>query len=219
MPPSPPSPRAFLAAVAALACYLAGLGWAGAAIVAALPDYAHATTPMATLAVRGLPGAVWFNAAMVATGSLAAAASASLRGRLAPSAPWSARIGARLLLLAALAFALQGLLPLDPDDLDGPGAALRGVAWTLWWPALALGAALLAAPQLAAGMRRTENALSVIALCVAAAGFPLAAMWSVGWMGALPDAAPYLPERLLPAVWLLWLCLLVQPYAAGDAPA
>ena len=209
-----PSRRAFPVAVAALACYLAGLGWAGVAIVAALPDYAHATTPMAALGLRGLPGAAWFNAAMVAAGALAAVAAASLRTRLAPSAPWSARIGARLLALAALAFALQGLLPLDPDDLDGPGAALRGIAWTLWWPSLALGAAWLAV-----GTRRSADSASVALLGAAAVAFPVAAPWSVGWLGALPETAPHWPERLLPAVWLLWLCLLVRPRAAGlDAP-
>lgn len=206
----PPSRRAPLAAAAALACYLAGLGYAGAAVVAALPDYSHATAPMAVLALRGLPGADWFNACVIGAGLLAAVASASLRTRLAPSAPWSARIGARLLLFAALAFALQGLLPLDPNDLDGPGAALRGIAWTIWWPALALGAGLLAI-----GTRRAPTGVSLAALCAAAVGFPLAALWSVGWVGTLPETAPHWPERLLPAAWLLWLCLLVRYRRAG----
>lgn len=210
----PPSRRAFFVAVAALACYLAGLGWAGVAIVAAIPDYAHATTPMAALALRGLPGAHGFNAAMVAAGLLAAVAAASLRTRLAPSAPWSARIGARLLVLAALAFALQGLLPLDPDDLDGPGAALRGIAWTLWWPSLAVGAALLAM-----GVRRAASTASIALIGAAAMVVPVAAPWSVGWLGALPETAPHWPERLLPALWLLWLCLLVRPQAAGRGSA
>lgn len=214
MPAPPPFPRAAIAAIAAIAAalsvYLGGLLYAGAVVGAALPGYSHAGTPMAALALRGVPGAAWFNASLVAAGVLAAFAAASLRARLAPSAPWSARIGARLLLLSALAFAAQGLLPLDPRDLDGPGAALRGTAWTIWWPTLALGAALLAF-----GTRRAGPAASTALLWAGALGFPAAALWSVGLLGPLPETAPHWPERLLPAAWMLWLCLLV--WARGAA--
>lgn len=210
MPASLPFPRVVIAAVAALSVYLGGLVYAGAVAGAALPGYSHAGTPMAALALRGVPGAVWFNASLVAAGVLAAVTASSLRARLASTAPWSARIGARLLLLSALAFAAQGLLPLDPRDLDGPGAALRGTAWTVWWPALALGAALLAL-----GTRRAGSAGSLVLLCLGAVGFPAAALWSVGLLGALPVEAPHWPERLLPAAWMLWLCLLV--WARVDA--
>ncbi len=206
------STRAALPAAAAFAVYLAGLAYAGAAITAAVPDVSHAATPMAALSLSGMPGAAWFNAAVVASGLLAAVAASALRAGFAPSAAWSARIGARLLALSALAFAVQGLLPLDPRDLDGPGAALRGMGWTMWWPALAFGAGLLAW-----GTRRTASTATRALLCSGAAGFPVAALWSVGLLGGLPAEAPHWPERLLPAAWMLWLCALAWARVGVDA--
>src|SRR3546814_9922281 len=66
-----------------------------------------------------MPHALAFNAlGFVLPGVLAALVAWRLRASLDAGAPWAARIGAWLALLSALAFAAQGLLPLDPRDLE-----------------------------------------------------------------------------------------------------
>ncbi|MGH8076861.1 MAG: DUF998 domain-containing protein, partial [Lysobacter sp.] len=57
---------------------------------------------------------------------------------------WMARLGPWLWLLSALAFAAQGLLPLDPTDLDAQSSRVHATAWTVWWIAFVPGAVLLA---------------------------------------------------------------------------
>src|SRR3546814_11263441 len=87
-------------------------------------------------------------------------------------APWAARIGAWLALLSALAFAAQGLLPLDPRDLEADASRMHATMWTLWWVALLPAAVLLAfgsrarGPSRALGAARVALALVVVLLAL-----------------------------------------------------
>lgn len=188
---------------AALAFALAALGFG-----AALAGYSHAQHPLALLGARGLPHALAFNLlGFVIPGMLAAAAAIALRTRLPADAGWSARIGARLLLLSALAFAAQGLLPLDPADLDARPARLHAVAWMLWWIAFVPGAGLLAWSALAARPRR----LAAFATHVVAAGCVLAFVWLPG-----EGIAAGIAQRIAFAAWFGWLAWAGY---AGASPA
>src|SRR3546814_8885709 len=84
-----------------------------------------------------------------------------LRASLDDGAPWAARIGAWLALLSALAFAAQGLLPLDPRDLESDASRMHATMWTLWWVALLPAAVLLAFGSRARGPYRALDAASV----------------------------------------------------------
>ncbi len=129
----------------ALAClvYLAML-------VAALvlqPDYRPMQHPPALLGAIGVPGSPWWNLmAHGACGVLGMLACWHWRERLARGAAglcW--RLAAMLLLLSALAFAAQGLLPLDLGlDLDEGPNRQHVAAWMLWWIAFTAASALAA---------------------------------------------------------------------------
>lgn len=130
--------------LAALSGTLAPLGFG-----AALEGYSQLLHPLALLGARGVPHAPAFNLiGFGATGLFAALAAMGLRGRLPADVAGSARIGARLLLLSAVAFAAQGAVALEPRDLDGPGSRWHATAWTLWWIAGSSGALLLAGGML-----------------------------------------------------------------------
>src|SRR5262245_48854967 len=112
-----------------LSRYDAGLGLLAAACSliavvafgAMLDGYSHLIHPLAWLGARGVPRATAFNLlGFVLPGALAAVVALRLRTRLPSRAGWAGRIGVALLLLSTLAFTAQGLLPLDPAELDGP---------------------------------------------------------------------------------------------------
>lgn len=125
------------AAALAAAIWLLALVGFGAAV----DGYSHTRHPVALLGATGMAHALAFNAlGFVIPGLLAAVAAIALRGRLPANAGWLVRIGAWLLLLSALAFAAQGVLPLDPADLDGRRSQWHATAWTLWWIAADAGA-------------------------------------------------------------------------------
>ena len=135
----PVSHHAGLLALSLCALSVMGFG-------AALDGYSQLQHPVALLGARGMPHAAAFNLlGFVLPGVLAAWAAVGLRGPLPGDASWAARIGARLLLLSAFAFAAQGWFPLDPDDLDGPISQWHATAWTLWWIAAGAGALSIAA--------------------------------------------------------------------------
>lgn len=125
----------------------AGLLWLAAVLGfgAMLDGYTHSQHPVALLGARGIERALAFNLfGFVLPGLLVAWAALRLRDALA-DAGWLARIGAHLLLLSALAFAAQGLVPLDPENLEAGASRLHATAWSLWWIAFLPGALMLAA--------------------------------------------------------------------------
>jgi len=120
------------------ACGLLALG-------AQLPGYSQAVHPVAMAGARGVPGAGLFNAMVfVLPGALVALVAWRLRAVLPAGAGIVSRIGVALVLLSALAFAAQGVLPLDPADPDGVATALHATAWSAWWIAFTAGGAALA---------------------------------------------------------------------------
>ncbi|MFC0678978.1 DUF998 domain-containing protein [Lysobacter korlensis] len=185
---------------------LAGLLWLVSLVGfgAALPAYSHAQHPVALAGAQGIPHALAFNVlALILPGLLAAWSTWQLRSAL-DGTGWPARIGAHLLLLSALAFAAQGLLPLDVEDLDAASSRLHATAWSLWWISFAPGALLLALRS-----RAFAVALLLVAIIVIAG----TAMLPVG-----------LAQRLGIAGWFALLALAGhwigrRSTSAADAPA
>lgn len=123
----------------AIACWLA------AVLAAPLghPGYGHATHALAMRGAPGMPWAGFFNAfAFVLPGLLLAVAAVSMRPHL-EGARWPARIGIWMLLLSGLAFAAQGVFPLDLTRPDEGDSKLHAMAWMLWWMGFVPGAALV----------------------------------------------------------------------------
>lgn len=158
------------------------------------PDFAHLRHPVALLGAIGEPRARAFNiAGFIAPGLLLASLAWRWRGG-ARAVAWRARIGLQLLMLAALAFAAQGALPLDPTDLAAPASRMHAAAWSAWWIAFAAGA-LLSSRGGAAGR---VLALLVVLLALAGARLMPAALaqrlafllWFGWWLWAA-RAAPF----------------------------
>lgn len=166
----------------ALALLLAGAG---------LPEYSHRLHPVALRGATGLPGAMPFNAAaFLLPGIALLLASHALQPTLAARG-WTARIGLTLAQLSALAFALQGALPLDARELDGDASRLHALAWMIWWIAFVPAMALLAV-----GARRSAG-FAVACLLAGALVLVLAVLAPVGaWVG--------LAQRLAFAAWFGW---------------
>lgn len=189
-----------IAAVTGNAAALAVLMSATAAVAFAAPigGYSHLHHPLALLGVAPLPHATAFNLMVfVVPGLLVAWTALRLRAALAgraagaPSTRWPARIGAQLMLISALAFAAQGLLPLDASDLDGARSGRHASAWTVWWLACAAGGVLLAT-----GLRKNWPVFAATSLF--AAVLPVFAL-------VLPQLIPAgLAQRLAFALWFAW---------------
>lgn len=157
----------------------------------AFDGYSHRTHPVALLGARGVPGAGTFNLlAFVVPGLLCVLCAWRLRQA---EGDWRQRIGSQALLLSALAFAAQGLWPLDPTDLDAPASRLHAALWMAWVLASTVGAALLAsAPAWPARMRGWAAALAfaIPVFALLGASFMPAAVaqraaylcWLVGWI-------------------------------------
>ncbi len=177
--------------VAALLFVLAVIGFG-----AGLNGYAQARHPVALLGAQGVPHALAFNLlGFVLPGLLAAIVAECLRRGLPATAGWAPRVGSQMLLLAGLAFAAMGLLPLDVDDLHGPASQLHASAWMIWVLGFVAGTLLLAV----SGLRQVHGrALGVLAL---GCGM-LAALAAFALQGVLP--AP-LAQRLAFACWAVWL--------------
>lgn len=175
-------------AVASFALALVGAG-------VSLEGYSHALHAVALPGATGVPKAFAFNLlAFVVPGVLAAVVALRRRAGLDPAAPLSARLGWTFVLLAALAFAAQGVLPLDLAEPDAGRARLHGVAWGLW--GIAFTAAALALALAALRVRRP----------LAAAGHFGAGIlvFSLAWLAA--DALPVaLAQRGAFATWFAWL--------------
>ena len=175
-------PAWIAAALFALALLAANIG---------VPEYSHAVHPVALRGTVGLPWAFGFNLlAFVLPGLLLAWAAQQLRNRLG-DAGWLARIGIVLVQLSALAFAAQGVFPLEPEDTDSTASRLHALAWMLWWIAFVPGVLLLAI-----GARRGAG----FALACLAAGLlvpVIAVLAPIGqWVG--------FAQRLAFALWFGW---------------
>lgn len=180
----------------ALVLFVAATTVAGAM----LDGYSHREHPLALLGAVGMPGALAFNVfAFVLPGLLLAVGFWTMRSALPATANWRARIGTQLAVLSALAFAAQGLFPLDPDNLGGQANALHALAWTVWWIAFAAAGALLAASAPSRGFRRATVLLLIATLALAL----------LPWPGSMAAIAP----RLAYVIWFAW-----ATYAGREAP-
>lgn len=170
-------------------------------------DYSQALHPPALLGAQQQPWALAFNLfGFVLPGVLGALVMIALRGRL-DGAPWPARIGSWLWLLSAVAFASQGLLPLDLADIDAPIGHLHASAWTLWWLAFVPGGVLLALGVRSVG--RDGRGLRVVAI-VTAMLLPLFTLYA-------PAGLPVgVSQRLGLALW--FAAVLVAGMAARRTP-
>lgn len=187
----------------------AGVGFVAALATfgAALDGYGQARHPVALLGASGVPRAAAFNLfGYVLPGLLAAFVALARRGHLPDRARASARLGWTLALLAALAFAAQGLLPLDPEAPDSGTGRLHGVAWGAWGIAFPAAAAALAFDALA-------DRRAGIALLHAAAG---TLMFAFAWLAG--DALPLaVAQRSALACWFAWLAAAAWPHAVAQA--
>lgn len=164
---------------------------------ALLEGYDHRLHPVGLLGASGIARAAAFDVlGFMLPGVLAAWLAWRWRGALPARAPLPARLGLQLALLAALAFAAQGVLPLDPSDLDARASRLHASAWMLWWIAFVSAALLLAWSAWRARPRDT----------VASALHLVAALWVPAFTAWLPGAiAPGLAQRAAFAGWFAWL--------------
>lgn len=171
-----------------------------------LPEYSHRVHPVALRGASGLPGAMLFNAgAFLLPGIALLLASRALRPALGGRG-WAARIGLTLVQLSALAFALQGALPLDASGGDAQAMRLHALVWMLWWIAFVPGGLLLAL--------RAGRGAGFAAACVAAAVLvPLLAVLAPvdAWVG--------LAQRLAFALWLGWWLLAALVLSRASASA
>jgi hypothetical protein len=197
--------------------WVGGLLFAGAVWFAAreLPGYEHARHPVGLLGVAAAPSALVFNLVAYGTAGLAVAGFAlALEAELMRRGLGRiTRLATGMLLIAGLAFAAQGLLPLDPQDLDGSlsrrHAVAHAIALLAWLPSTALFAlALWRAPALR-GM-----AWLAAAFALALGGLLVwpATLWLPGWA-----ASPGWAQRLLLLAWFLWPALLAVRLLRGDA--
>lgn len=163
---------------------------------ALLDGYVPLAHPLALLGASGIPHAPAFNLlAWILPGLLAVAMAVRLLARLpAVGARWP-RVAGQLLLLAGLAFAGMGLLPLRLDALDGPASQAHASAWMAWVLAFSAGALMLGVWRL-----RQPGARASGAVACACAG--IAAVAAFGLRGWIP--AP-LAQGLVFLVWAIWL--------------
>ncbi len=191
----------------ALASFVAGLLLANLG----LPEYSHLLHPVGLRGATGLPYAPAFNLSLfVVPGVLLAIAGQRLRGRL-PNAGWLARIGIVLVQFSAFAFAMQGVMSMDPSDMDTSMSRLHALAWMLWWIAFVPGAVLVAF-----GARR-GTAFGLVSLAAAVLVPVIAVFAPIGmWVGVA--------QRLAFAVWFGWWVFVaggasrVSPSAQGSSP-
>ena len=175
--------------LATLSFVLAVAGFGGA-----LDGYSQVLHPVALLGARDVPHARAFDAlGFVLPGALMAAVAWNLRQRMPDDAPWAARIGARLALLSALAFAAQGAFSLDPQDLEADISRVHATAWLLWWVAFVPAALLLAAGWRDARQRRQLAWVGIVATVL------------VVGVALLPDLLlPGIAQRVVFAAWFGW---------------
>ena len=193
----------------ALVIFVVSAAMFGAMFGENIGNFSHRTHPLAWLGAGGVPRAMLFNlCTFLLPGVLAAVALWQLRPALPPGTRWSARIGAQLVVLSALAFAAQGVLPLDLENPDGTAGGLHAMAWTAWW--LAFNAGALA---LAWGLRKTVTMCRFFAAITALAGLviPMLAVLAPLW---IPNALAQRVAFLLWFVWVVWAAGCPRPQRA-----
>lgn len=193
----------------ALVMFVVSAAMFGAMFGENIGNFSHRTHPLAWLGAGGVPRAMLFNlCTFLLPGVLAAVALWQLRPALPSGTRWSARIGAQLVVLSALAFAAQGVLPLDLENPDGTAGGLHAMAWTAWW--LAFNAGALA---LAWGLRKTVTMCRFFAAITALAGFviPMLAVLAPLW---IPNALAQRVAFLLWFVWVVWAAGCPRPQRA-----
>ena len=169
---------------------------------AALAGYSQAVHPVALLGAGGVPHALAFNVlGWIVPGVLAVMAVLGLQRGLPAGAGWLPRVGVQLLLLAALAFAAMGLLPLAIEDLDGIASQRHASAWMVWLLGFVAGTLLLGL-----GSLRRNRPLAVLALVSGG----LAAILAFALQGTVP--AP-IAQRGAFLAWCAWL--ICAPLLAG----
>jgi len=174
--------------IAGLVCAAAVFGFG-----AMLDGYSQRQHPMGLLGATGIPHAFAFNLlAFVVPGLISAWIAWRLRQGLPDDTHWSARIGAWLVLIAALAFAAQGLLPLDLADLEAAATHRHATSWMLWWIAFVPGALLFALGLRNRRMLVATSVLAALAVLLFAAS---------PWHG-LPSG---IAQRVAFGVWFVWL--------------
>jgi hypothetical protein len=194
-----------VAAVAAAILFVVTVAGFGAA----LDGYSQARHPVGLLGASGVPHALAFNLlGFLLPGLLAAFVAWRLRVAVGDEASWAARIGAWLAVLAALAFAAQGLLPLDQDDLESSASRAHATAWTLWWVAV-LPATLL----LALGLRAQPACRALVSASVVTAVVVV-----VLAMLPLDLLAPATAQRVVFAAWLAWTLLAAGAHRKAGMP-
>jgi hypothetical membrane protein len=174
--------------------------------------FSHRNQPLALLGAAGMSGGLMFNLlAFVLAGLLAAVALWPLRDALPNDARWSARIGTQLILLSALAFAAQGLLPIDRDDLDSLTSGLHGMVWTLWWLAFSAGnAAMVWGLRM---VRKSKDHEIATFPAVAAQAVPMFALFA---QAAMPVAVA---QRIAFLLWFIWVIWISNQYGRSRAAA
>ncbi|PPT82085.1 DUF998 domain-containing protein [Xanthomonas theicola] len=166
----------------------------------ALPGYLPWSHPVALLGASGVAYAWAFDLlAFVLPGALAVVLALRLLQRTGRGAPWPLRVGGQVL-LAGLAFAGMGLLPLAAADLDARATRLHAAAWLLWVVALSAAAGLLGlGAWRQPGARGWAWTALTVALLVALGAFALDVL--------LPAAVA---QRLVFLLWWGWLALLAR---------
>ncbi len=182
-------------------------GWAGpvAAVVwllavfgfgMRLEGYDQLRHPVSLLGAHGVPGGTAFSMlGFVLPGILAAVAALDLALRMPVTAPRALRVGGQMLLLAAVAFAAMGLLPLDVEDIENRASQYHASAWLLWL--VGFSAAALA---LRLGSARDAAWRPLANLAVGCA------LWSLCSAFLFEIALPVaMAQRLAFLGWLVWL--------------
>lgn len=167
-----------------------------------LPEYSQRLHPVGLRGATGLPYALVFNLLLfVIPGVLLALTGQVLRRRL-PAAGWMARIGIVLVQLSAFAFAMQGVMSLDPADMDANASRLHALAWMLWWIAFVPGALLLAF-----GARRGTT-FTLVSMSAAVLVPWIALFAPIGeWVGVA--------QRLAFGVWFGWWVFAARRSGSG----
>ena len=180
----------------ALLMFIVAAAIFGAMFDAGDGGFSQRTHPLAWLGAQGVARATLFNlCGFVLPGLLAAVALWPLRPALPADARWSARIGAQLVLLSAIAFAAQGVLPLDLQDMDGAASGLHAAAWTIWCLSFTTGAFALAW-----GLRGNPPHPAIPMICIVAGSIvPLLAFVAPLW---IPNA---FAQRAAFVLWLGWV--------------